>query len=105
MSTLLDWFKTPHGRHVVEMSQHIGDGMHDVTVEGFHWRDGWYFKRIDGGHVRITRVSAGHEAVQFSIPPLEWASIVASVSDKGEDRERWEQAAKFHGGTEAYEHR
>lgn len=78
--------------------------MHNVTVEGFHWRDAWYFKRVAGGNVQVTRLEPGHEAVQFNIPPLEWASIVAAVSPQGESTETWEQAAKFHGGTAGYEY-
>lgn len=59
---------------------------------GFHWRDNIYWKRLGDGSVRIaffvTRAS-GHpiegdddEPVrELIIPPNEWASIVASVSE------------------------
>jgi hypothetical protein len=72
--------------------------------EGFHWRDNWFFKRMPGGHVRITHAEIGHEVTQILIPPLEWASIVASVGPKGEDHGSWEKAAKLHGGTSAHEY-
>lgn len=78
--------------------------MHNVDVAGLHWNDGWHFKRVEGGHVQVTRLAPGHEALQFRIPPLEWASIVAAVSPKGESSETWQQAALFHGGTQGYEY-
>jgi hypothetical protein len=65
---------------------------------GFHWRNCWFFKRMSGGHVRITHAEVGSEVVQILIPPNEWASIVASVSAEGETSERYYEAAKFHGG-------
>jgi hypothetical protein len=68
---------------------------------GFHWRNGWFFKRMTGGSVRITRVThppvEGQFEWQFTIPENEWASIVCSVSEKGETSERWQDARNFHG--------
>lgn len=72
--------------------------------DGFHWRDQWFFKRMPGGHVRITHAEVGHEVTQILVPPLEWASIVASVSPEGESGDTWKQAAEFHGGTQGHEY-
>jgi hypothetical protein len=66
----------------------------------FHWRDGWFFERMPNGSVMITkRKDAGMESPIITreiIPPEEWASIVASVSIKGERDRRWYTALDFH---------
>lgn len=66
----------------------------------FHWRDGWFFERMPDGSVMITkRKDAGLESPIITreiIPPGEWASIVASVSIKGENDRRWYTALDFH---------
>lgn len=59
----------------------------------FHWRDGWYFTRRDGGAVEIRQ----HDKVALQIPALEWASIVASVSKRGETAETYKEARELHG--------
>lgn len=62
--------------------------------QGFHWRNNIYWKRLDDGSVRIaffgTRASGevldgdDDEPVrELIIPPNEWASIVAAVSQQG----------------------
>lgn len=45
---------------------------------GFHWRDGWYFKRMVNG-VRISLVEINYLKEQETIPFSEWASIIASI--------------------------
>lgn len=70
----------------------------------FHWRDGWYFKRMQDGSVRVMRLAKmvdGEEYIQtnLTIPPNEWASIVCSVSAGGEGDGRWDAAQDFHGLT------
>jgi hypothetical protein len=68
---------------------------------GFHNRDGWFYKRLDNGVVRISHVLHppifGRLVEQFCIPENEWASIVCSVSEAGETSERWMAARRFHG--------
>jgi hypothetical protein len=59
--------------------------------EGFHWRDGTYFKRLDDGSVNVTS-----DAFAFTIPASEWASIVAAVSRRGETGETFRAALGFH---------
>ena len=67
---------------------------------GFHWSDGLYFRRIIGGSVEVTQTKDGGKSDeivwQVAIPPAEWASIVASVSYRGETRETWDTALIFH---------
>lgn len=69
--------------------------------KGFHWREGWYFERLENGDVRL-RKDTEHpsEALPFVdviIPAREWASIVSSVSHGGETGERYRVAVAFHG--------
>lgn len=61
----------------------------------YHWRDEWMFERGDDGNVIIhnTRLLERH----LVIPPNEWASIIASVSAKGETGEQFSAAEAFHG--------
>lgn len=77
----------------------------------FHARDGWHFGRNTDGSVTIERhvvnkditgKFAGSYAVveSVTIEASVWASIVASVSQAGEDRETWLAALKFHGESE-----
>jgi hypothetical protein len=69
--------------------------------EGFHWQDGWYFRRTEDGSVEVTKTSIDHVdspvLLQFTIPAYHWASIVSSVSDEGETSQRWNEACAFHG--------
>lgn len=73
-----------------------------MEVGEFHWRNGWFFKRMDDGSVRIWHRGATVDVlnVPISIPPSEWASIVCSVSRDGESCARWNQAQDFHGRLE-----
>jgi hypothetical protein len=74
--------------------------MNDIQ-SGFHWRDGWYFKRLEDGSVRVSHVThppfEGKLEQQFVISENEWASIVCSVSAEGETSQRWQKAREFHG--------
>lgn len=69
--------------------------------EGFHWQDGWFFKRVPDGNVRVRHYADGGASdeilTEFVVPPNEWASIVCSVSHDGEDGERYRRALIFHG--------
>lgn len=50
----------------------------------FHWRDGVFFRRTEGGNVSV-RIAAGgpfgpsHD-IRLSIPPVEWDSITGWVA-------------------------
>lgn len=72
----------------------------DETATGFHWRNGWYFKRQPDGSVRIIhRETPTSEwlRVDLLIPAPEWASILCGVSAAGETADRWDAAQDFHG--------
>lgn len=59
----------------------------DAVATGFHWREGWYFRRLPDGSVGIVhRETPTSEWLRADliIPPNEWASIVASMSNAGE---------------------
>ncbi len=62
-------------------------------MEGYHWRDGWYFRRFPNGNVEVSNERYGR---RLTIPPNEWASIIASVSAKGEIGEQFSAAETFH---------
>lgn len=58
---------------------------------GFHAHSGQYFRRLDDGRVEI-RNSDG----VFVCDASTWASVVASVSARGETGETYRQALDFH---------
>jgi hypothetical protein len=59
----------------------------------FHWRDGWFFKRLPDGSVRVQhRAPDAGPSVDLLIPSNEWASIVASMSAEGETAESYQDA-------------
>ncbi len=69
----------------------------------FHYRDGWYFERLEDGSVRITHPDGwiddktqAHE--DFDIDPASWASIVAHVSKLGETAESYQHTIAAHQG-------
>ena len=69
---------------------------------GFHWRDGWYFRRLENGTVHVEHVAPPDRGLkepdmQFDIPPNEWASIVAAVSAQGETGETYKASTELHG--------
>jgi len=64
--------------------------------EGFHARDGWYFQRQDDGSVKIS-AAVSRSTETLTIPPNEWASIVAAVSAQGETAETYQAALSAHG--------
>lgn len=69
--------------------------------KGFHWQDGLYFKRNEDHSVTITQMKSNNgdeKEVVFSttIPENGWASIIASVSAKGEVDGRFYKALEWH---------
>jgi hypothetical protein len=66
-----------------------------VIHEGFHATDGWYFERLPEGRVRVSAaVQRCTEVVEFDAAT--WASIVASVSHRGEDAQTYAAAHDLH---------
>lgn len=48
--------------------------------KGYHWKDGWYFKRmIVDGMVLISKVQGDEIVTQLRIPRDEWESIINSL--------------------------
>jgi hypothetical protein len=75
-----------------------------VDNNGFHAREGWYFRREGDGSVRILGPDSlgpgAHQVVTLDADT--WASAVASVSSPGETSDTFQVARRFHdGGTEA----
>jgi hypothetical protein len=73
-----------------------------AAMQGFHYKDNWYFKRLEDGSVLVSRVHSvkGQEQLytQICIDPMGWASIVTSVSGGGETSERFFEFLKYHKG-------
>lgn len=64
----------------------------------FHYKDGWYFERLEDGSVKITHPATGYRNVRegIEIDPASWASIVASVTPVGDNAETYSMATKLH---------
>ena len=70
----------------------------------FHSKDGLFFFRLQPqGEVRIIKSTDGrlpdetNTAWAVTLTENEWASVVCSVSDAGENHARWMRARRFHG--------
>jgi len=69
----------------------------------FHWKDGWYFERLEDGSVHIEKVYSGaegtnHYEAEAMIGPESWAQIICEVSGKPTD---YAAAERFHAGERA----
>lgn len=64
----------------------------------YHESDGWYFKRLPDGSVRIRVVDwpEGKIVREHVVKPGPWCSLIASVSISGETTETWMYAHEFH---------
>lgn len=70
----------------------------------FHWKDGWYFERTDKGAVKIFHDTVhqmgdrdlGKCDVSLEIDADSWASIVATVSARGENTATYNEARNLH---------
>lgn len=84
-----------------KLEQQQRDELRQARLEewrtGFHATNGWYFKRMPDGSVRIAKPDTGYVMIEF--PPNIWASIVCSVSADGETLDRWNASQDFHGRT------
>lgn len=65
----------------------------------FHESDGWYFKRMPDGSVRIRVVDwpEGKVVREHVVASGPWCSVIATVSSWGETTEMWERAIELHG--------
>lgn len=68
--------------------------------DGFHAKDGWYFRRENDGSVHIKAPdSMGPGASQVvTLDADTWASVAASVSERGETADTFAKARNFHAG-------
>ena len=69
----------------------------------FHYKDGWYFERLEDGAVKISYPGGWiddktQDEEYLIIDPASWASIVASVSKLGDVTETFQKAIAFHQG-------
>lgn len=67
-----------------------------MTGGKFHYKDGWLFSRLENGSVCIEKENILTPGFKIIIDSDSWASIVASVSIKGDTREAFDQAANLH---------
>ncbi len=70
-------------------------------MEGFHYKDGLFFKRNKDNSVTITQlkennINCTESIFEVMIDENGWASIVSSVSNKGEEDNRFWRALQFH---------
>ena len=80
--------------------------LNNLRFDGFHVKHGLYFRRLNDGGVMIfkrEKIEAtwnckGYDCTTFIeiINSDVWASVICSVSDKGENLERWNEIKKFH---------
>lgn len=91
------------GKHTYAVDQSNVDyfvGFREKPLEGFHWKNDVFFKRLPDGGVEVTYFDQYNNTPQerkWHIPAAEWASIVCCVSAVGETYERWGAAQDFHG--------
>lgn len=65
----------------------------------FHYRDGWYFERLEDGSVLITypvKILDDEKIMKFRIDGDSWASIVAAVTPTGDNAETFDMAMRLH---------
>ena len=84
-------------------SNHIGETIvkqSEVKNMAFHYKEGWFFKRREDGSVRIYQQQPVRENIVkelgIDIEADSWASIMASVSARGETGETFREAQQFH---------
>jgi hypothetical protein len=87
----------------LQKQQETREAQRRASVEdaktGFHSHDGWYFKRLPDGSVRMSHVLGSDVLSDVIVTSGVWASIVCSVSMIGETGERWRDALAFHGAS------
>lgn len=64
----------------------------------FHAHSGWFFERLPEGVVRVFRQLPNEgTTAEVTFDPFTWASICATVSERGETSETYNEALRFHG--------
>lgn len=68
-------------------------------LAGFYARDGLYFERLGDGSIRVKHEHppcSGQLKICVDLTPEAWASIVASMSLRGETGPTYQAALTFH---------
>ena len=60
----------------------------------FHQKDGWMFKRLDDGSVRIRNDALG---VSHIIPAVEWVSVLSFLHPERGSSQAFAASESFHG--------
>ena len=64
----------------------------------FHAKDGWCFERLESGAVHVWNPALGPNCSLMMTPDM-WASVVASVSVRGDNAQDHHSALMFHDTT------
>ncbi len=73
--------------------------MGDFVLDGFHATDGFIVKRVGSGSVRIRKYKdskCDNLIMEITFTASIWASIVSSVSARGETTESYHEAKALH---------
>ena len=65
---------------------------------GFHAKNGLFFERDAEGNVIVRKVTSGSVIFKVTLDPASWASVIASVSAKGDAADNCQIARGFHMG-------
>ena len=91
-----------------EKGAHVAAGSptpvrYQSEVGEFHESNGWFFKRLEGGRVRIRVVHYPENRVveDHIIEAFPWCSVIAHLGRYGETLHTWNEAKAFHGVEEA----
>lgn len=62
-----------------------------------HVRDGLYVERLPDGSVKVRLEPIGGAApAEVVLPADTWASVIATVSARGETADTWNEARQYH---------
>jgi hypothetical protein len=67
-----------------------------LAERGFHSRDGFYYKRVRNGRVIVSYWRGDDRIGSAELAASEWASVVASTSQPGENADTYHAALAFH---------
>lgn len=70
-------------------------------MDGFHAHSGWFFRRNPDASVTIHADDSNGEPREATFDANTWASIVSSVSSRGETAGTFRLATDFHGEASA----
>ena len=65
---------------------------------GFHSKNGLFFQRDEEGNVIVRKVTGGRVMFKETLDANSWASVICSVSSRGENADNFQIAKSFHMG-------